>query len=257
MKSARSRSVAAAAILTFAAGVSAVETPTGFYGPTPYLSFADSPFSALTFDYFHLEDFESTTPTPGYASLGGGTIASPGPLTDSVDADADGINGSGAAGRSWFSAGTAPFFAFSFDAGVLGRLPTHAGLVWTDVGFVLPDPEFPAIPVTEGRVKVSFVAYGPGDTFLGSVQPGDPLGDGSATSATAEDRFFGVYSAGGISRIEMYALYSQDWEVDHLQYGALNPVPEPAQWLLMALGVAAVAGVAGRRAKKDAKKEDA
>ncbi|ARO87701.1 hypothetical protein EBAPG3_007895 [Nitrosospira lacus] len=27
-------------------------------GPTPYFSFADSPFATTPFDYFHLENFE-------------------------------------------------------------------------------------------------------------------------------------------------------------------------------------------------------
>ena len=30
----------------------------GPVGPSPYLSFADSPWTSQTFSYFHLEDFE-------------------------------------------------------------------------------------------------------------------------------------------------------------------------------------------------------
>lgn len=241
--------LAAAATLFAFAGPAASVTPVAtLYGPTPYFSFADSPFNGLPFSYFHLDDFESSTRTPGYASTTGGTILAPGGSTDSVDIDSGGIDGSGNSGRTWFSSATTGVFTFEFDANALGgRLPTHAGIVWTDVGTVQPNPEFPSNPVTNGFVNVSFVAYGPGGSFLDAIQPAALLGDGSVLGQTEEDRFFGISSPDGISKIEIYALYSKDWEVDHLQYGALNPVPEPAQWLLMGLGIAAVAGAVRRR----------
>jgi len=34
-------------------------------GPTPYLSFSDSPFSGGSFSWFYLEDFEDRLLTPG------------------------------------------------------------------------------------------------------------------------------------------------------------------------------------------------
>lgn len=240
----------AAAAWVFAGTANAVTPAATLYGPSPYTSFADSPFKALGFSYFHLDDFESNSRTPGYAATTGGTILPAGASTDSVDKDDGVIDGSGTGGRSWFSqfgGNTTPVFTFEFDKTVLGTLPTHVGIVWTDVGSVKPDPEFPSIPVTDGFVKVSFVAYAADGSFLDSIQPAGLLGDGLVNGNTAEDRFFGIASAAGISKIEIFALYSTDWEVDHLQYGALNPVPEPGQWLLMALGLVGVAGAARLR----------
>jgi hypothetical protein len=59
---------------------------------------------------------------------------------------------------------------------------------------------------------------------------------------TAEDRFFGAVSAGGISRFVIRMPNSNDWEVDHLQYGYVPlevpvQVPEPATAALLALGL--------------------
>ena len=42
--------------------LSSVSVMAGYLGPTPYLSFADSPFSGLSFGYFHLETFETGSP---------------------------------------------------------------------------------------------------------------------------------------------------------------------------------------------------
>jgi len=224
-----------AAITTSASAVEPTQTP---YGPTPYLSFSDSPFNGLSFSYFHLENFEGTA-TPGYASTTGGQIVSRSVQTDSVDADGDGINTSGNAGQSWFSAGSTGKFTFVFSSAVLGSLPTHAGVVWTDVG------------TTSGSIGVTdvkFDAFNSGGGLIQSINAAN-LGDGLVDGNTAEDRFFGVYYSGGIARIEISVSNSVDWEVDHLQYGALTPVPEPEQWMLMALGIAAVAGAAQRIAR--------
>ena len=67
------------------------------FGPTPYRSFADSPFVSLTLSQFYLDDFErgflsmpgvtATSNTPG-RTLG---VAGPGPFEDSVDGD-DGLS---------------------------------------------------------------------------------------------------------------------------------------------------------------------
>lgn len=230
---------AAASLCTYIGPAAAVAPAATLYGPTPYLSYDDSPFKGLSFSYFHLDDFESgSTPTPGYTSTTGGQIVASGAFTDSVDVDIDGINGSGNAGRSWFSAGSTSKFTFVFNSAVLGSLPTHAGVVWTDVGNVTSG--------STGIGDVTFSAFDSGDSLIQSIN-GFNMGDSSVAGATAEDRCFGIYFAGGISRIEISMANSQDWEVDHLQYGTLNPIPEPEQWLLMALGVAAVAGAVRRR----------
>ena len=232
----------ATALACFGTAAYAVVPTQTLYEPTPYRSFAHSPFSALTASsYFHLEKFEiRDLRTPGYSSPTSGFIASADLLTDSVDADDGSIDGLGRAGQSWYSADMTNTITFVFSASVLGTLPTHAGIVWTDVGVVNSG--------TTGITDVTFIAYRADDTVIGQVT-GLDLGDGSASGGTTEDRFFGAYSADGIARIEISVSNSDDWEVDHLQYGTLNPVPEPEQWLLMALGLVGVAAAARRRQK--------
>jgi len=241
MKPSIARSALAAALLTAAGSLPALAADPLLLGPTPYLSFADSPFNGPVFSYFHLENFEASA-TPGYVPEPGlGSIQGPGSLIDSVEL--------GVLGHSWYSTGPTSFFGFSFDKSVLGTLPTHAGIVWTDVGIVASDldpREFPP-GIVHGVSYVSFYAYGPTGEFLDSIFQAGPLGDGEVDGGKTEDRFFGVINVAGISRIEIGIVGSTDWEVDHLQYGALNPVPEPEQWLLMALGLGAVAWRLNRR----------
>ena len=81
------RSFAAAAFLLVAGSITVAHAQQ--YGPSPYASFADSPFHALfpgSFTYFHLDDFESDTRTPGY-NVNAGRRLEPHPQTDSVDWD--------------------------------------------------------------------------------------------------------------------------------------------------------------------------
>ncbi|MCP5201148.1 MAG: hypothetical protein H6977_14140 [Gammaproteobacteria bacterium] len=210
-----------ASLLT--AGASFSTGAATFVDAQPYLSFADSAFAGVAFDdYFHLEDFEDgLLNTPGVSSASGGFVIGPSAQTDSVDGDDGAIDGSGAGGHSFFSGfpGGTDTFTFDFDAGVLGRLPTHVGIVWTDVGEATPTPGFGS---------VTFTAFGAGGA-LGTVVSGT-FGDGSTFGATAEDYFFGVIDPLGISRITIsMAGFSSDWEVDHLQYGATT-VPLPAMF---------------------------
>lgn len=182
-------------------------------GPSPYLGFTDSPFNGLGLSTFHLEDFEDgALNTPGLG-VNGGQVASGSSFVDSVDADDGAIDGSGAGGTSWYSGNTLSFFRFTFDANILGGLPTHAGLVWTDVG---------ATTGALGVGGVVFEAYNADGVSLGIIGELE-LGDGSAFSATAEDRFYGVENPGGISAIEIRMRSSVDWEIDHVQYGLPSP----------------------------------
>jgi hypothetical protein len=197
-----------------------------FLGPTPYLSFDDSPFKGVAMDWFYLEDFEDgllNTPQVT-ASAGDVGVAPPWPTADSVDGDDGVIDGNGNNGWSWYSYGSHAF-TFSFSADALGRLPTCAGIVWTDVGY--SDYGF-------GYGHVVFEAFDAQGDSLGSVGP-VLMGDGSAYGETGEDRFFGVTSSAGISAIQITMPESTDWEVDHLQYG----LPEPSGLWLLALGVGA------------------
>jgi hypothetical protein len=187
-------------------------------GPSPYLSFADSPFSGGSFDYFHLENFEdSLLSTPGVSVNGSATPSGPGVLVDSVDGDDGVIDGSGTGGIALYSLGNTSF-EFTFDPTVLGDYPTHAGIVFTDIGLN---------NVTLGVDSLIFEAFDPLGVSLGQIGP-TLVGDGDVRGTTAEDRFFGWISAGGISRISLSSQApTDDWEVDHLQYGrAATGVPD-------------------------------
>lgn len=218
-------------VCVLSAGVVAASASAQFQGPTPYLDRPDSPFAGVpAWAYFHVEDFEDGLNTPGL-SASAGSLLSSGGLRDSVDADDGAIDGSGSAGFSWYSASSRSI-DFSFDALVLGALPTHAGIVWTDVGF------------TDGTFcvgHVAFEAFDSGGLSLGSIGPFQ-VGDGAANGGTAEDRFLGVINLGGISRIRISMPDSGDWEVDHVQYGLV-----PAPGALALAGAAALIGARRRR----------
>lgn len=236
------QTVLRAGMLAALSGVSwQVQAVPVFLGPTAYTSFTDSPFKSGKFDYFHLENFEDgKLNTPGvHASAG--AVAPPDRFTDSVDADDGLTDGSGLAGHSWFSQNTNRL-TFTFDVGVLGRLPTHAGIVWTDVG----DVGLGGF----GYGLVLFQGYDAAGDLLGSIDA--LVGDGVITGQTAEDRFFGVVDAGGISRIVIEMANSTDWEIDHLQYGAASspkPVPEPTTLGLLSTGLAGLGWVRKRGQK--------
>ncbi|MEP6636018.1 MAG: PKD domain-containing protein, partial [Acidobacteriota bacterium] len=173
-----------------------------YFGPSPYLSFRDSPLTGRNASYFHLENFEDhLLNTPGVvASAGGISSIVFGPeLHDSVDADDGVIDGSGLAGDSYFSAAGSAGITFSFNAGVLGSLPTHAGLVWTD-----------------GAGQVFFEAFDPSGASLGVRGPYD-FADGVNNGTTAEDNFLGAYNNQGISAIKIWNTVG-GIEIDHLQY---------------------------------------
>lgn len=219
-------------ITTIAAGLMVLPrvAAASLIGPTPYLSFDDSPFAAQSFSWFYLEDFEDgALNTPGVTvSPVTAAIAVDG-YTDSVDGDDGSIDGSGSGGHSLWSNFASSYFQFDFSADALGALPTNVGLVWTDIG-----------QVTSGQYgfgDVTFEAFDQNGVTLGITGP-FLLGDGSISGETAEDRFFGAINDGGISRVVIRSLNSNDWEVDNLQYGlAAQPVPEPATAGLLLTGL--------------------
>lgn len=235
----RNLSTALSALATVVLLTSPLAANGATFGPTPYLSFADSPFAATEFDYFHLENFEDgSLNTPGVVASAG-MVLSPAALTDSVDNDDGSTDGSGISGHSWYSNGNSSL-TFTFDAALLGALPTHAGLVWTDAGFASG---------RDGFDNVTFEAFDAANNSLGVIGL-SALGDGLFGGQTAEDRFFGITSASGIGSIRITSANSTDWEMDHLQYGlapsAPTTVPEPGMLALLGIGLVGI-GIMRRR----------
>jgi len=226
-----------AAIAAIAAALAVFAGPTlaaaSFIEPTPYLSFADSPFAGGSFGVFHLDNFEDhLLNTPGVsANAGGVTSVVFGPMIhDSVDADDGVIDGSGLNGDSYYSDFGAGGIRFTFSAAALGALPTSAGLVWTDAG---------------AGSSVTFSAFGPGGELL-FTHTRSGFVDGSNNGETAEDRFFGVVNAAGISAI-FVSNSGGGIEVDHLQYGVAAAVPEAQTHVLLLAGLATGALLLRRR----------
>ncbi len=210
-------------ILISAFGLLAQNCKADVIASSPYLAFDNSipgagmsisPFSGLDFSYFHLETFEDgLLDTPGVTVNDGLVFSSPS-FTDSVDADDGIIDGNGQSGRSFLTVDGLTGLRFDFDQLILGTLPTHVGLVWTD-GSTFND--------------LTFEAFDGNGLSLGTlVELG--VGDGDFSGGTAEDLFFGATNQSGISAITITSIASSGStgigiEVDHLQYGRI--VPEP------------------------------
>jgi hypothetical protein len=205
--------------------------PTGGTGLSgEYARASDSPFAATSFSWFHLENFEDHLfNTPGVtASAGGVTSVVFGPsIHDSVDIDDGVLDGSGLAGDSYFSSPGSAGIQYTFNAGALGALPTHAGVVWTD-----------------GEGSTTFEAFDHNGVSLGVVTV--DIANATVTGETNEDRFFGAVDPLGISAIKI-SNASGGIEVDHLQYGLAAAVPEPETVALMAGGLGLLGLVARRR----------
>jgi hypothetical protein len=208
------------------------------FGPSPYLSAADSPFTSVTGHV--IETFEDgALNLPGVAASGGWFVSGPSVFSDSVDADDGAVDGTGAGGFAFYSAGSETTLTLTFDAAALGGLlPTHAGLVFTDVGNVFAG--------SLGVGTVTFTAYDAADVQIGTSIVA-LVGNGSAFSSTAEDRFFGITHDAGVKRITLSMDNSVDWEVDHLQYAI--GVPEPSTYALLALGAVAIGARVAKRRK--------
>jgi ELWxxDGT repeat protein len=193
--------------LYFTASDAAAGSPT-IYGPSPYLSAADSPFDRSQLGTnFWLEDFEDgQLNTPG-VSASAGSVRGPSTLTDSVDADDGTIDGDGHLGHSYLVRPGSTSVTFTFDRQALGGLPSEAGIVIAG-GFAVAPP------------SVEF--FDAGGASLGVVF--DPVRD-DGVKTTAHDRFIGMSHTGGISMIKIATTGTGNsgLEVDHLQYGAIVP----------------------------------
>jgi hypothetical protein len=226
-------------VAVLAASLVASAAPAATYlGPSEYRAFAEgdfrSPFATESFTSFWLEDFEDgTLNTPGVSIREIANTSIQTSYSDSVDADDGFIDGRATGNaRSLFSAYTTTSFTFVFSAAELGgRLPTHAGIVWTDVG-----RNGGGTPLARDLIENTyFEAFGSTGDSLGIIGP-FLLGDTSISRTAAEDRFFGVIDLAGISAIRISMPGLTNWEVDHLQYG-VSPIPEPGTALLLGVGV--------------------
>lgn len=178
-----------------------------FLGPSPYLCTGDSPWPVASPGYY-LETFEDDAlNTPGVA--GNGNSTGPGGITDSVDCDDGVIDGSGKLGHSYYANGN-PGITFTFNPAAFGgRYPQRVGIVWTD-GVHNSTPN-----------SVHFEAFDSEGINLGEITGSHP--DSSVNSETAEDRFYGIELAGGISKIRIWQTAGCcGIEVDHLQYGFIG-----------------------------------
>jgi hypothetical protein len=97
--------VIGAAVTMWLAPAPADATPV-FFNSSPYLSFADSPFSGSAYSMY-VETFEDgLLNTPGVSASGGNVIN--GEYVDSVDVF-------GPDGHSWYSNFVLDYFTFTFD----------------------------------------------------------------------------------------------------------------------------------------------
>jgi hypothetical protein len=169
-------------------------------GPIPYRCFADYPSVRAAFSAFPLEDFESDV-------LGESRIAvMPASWGDGTKIGAAAMESSLATGDTWFASSDASI-TFTFSTALLGSLPTDAGLLWTDIGLA---------NVRSGLDSVLFEAFDASHNLLGVIGPSS-LGDGLFAGQTAEDRFFGVTSPGGIASIRITSLSSTERDMDQPQ----------------------------------------
>ncbi len=181
-----------------------------FLGPTAYTSTADSPFdlSAVGITAI-LEDFEDGVNNLPGVTMTAGAIKPPSATTDSVDADDGSINGVGTGGHSWIVPPN-QILNVTFNAAVLGGLPTEVGFVLTSTG---------------SNATITISVFGPTGLFEGFKNYiFAPAADGSV----ADDFFIGVTFPGGISAFAVTTV-PNTMELDHFQF--LLPVPATATFV--------------------------
>jgi hypothetical protein len=215
-------------------GAAATADAGSVFGPVrPYEQFSDSPFASQSFSYFHLETFESGMLAAPGVTASAGVVIGPSFLTDSVEPFGTPNNG-----NSYYFGDGPTGIKFSFDAGVLGHLPTSAAIAWTD-----------------GYVPITFQAFDAAKNLIGTITdnaPGDFRdGDGNPEHF----RLFGAVDGGGISSIYINTGVGVGGgiEVDDLQYGfqasTRSVIPEPTSLTLFSIAALGVLGYTWRKRK--------
>jgi hypothetical protein len=206
----------------------ASNTRAGVIGPiVPYFGLAQSPFNGLA--GLQLVTFE-TGGLPAGVTASAGSVVGPGSFVDSVE-------GPGPLGHSFFSGNGAAGITFTFNAAVLGGLPTDVGIVWTD---------------GDGGNR-TFEAFDASNTLIGTIN--DPTGLFFSTGGDgvpSNYRFFGATDPSGISSI-FISNPSGGIEVDDLQFDVGANVPEPNTLVLLLFGVGSVVAATIRRRQQSQK----
>lgn len=195
-------------LTTILFGINGIVSAEGIHNPSfNYFSFPDSPFGSETFAYFVLENFEDgLLNSPGVTMSDGLILQRSDAYSDSVDSD-DGFidnngNTGGATTGALYSAGVFSI-QFDFDALVHSEgLPTHVGFVVTDA---LESANMTLSAFRDSQLLGSITGF----------QVSEHL------HYTQEDRFYGWVDLNGIDSIIIEADTTDDWAMDHLQYGAL------------------------------------
>ena len=221
-------------LLTLTAQASAV---TIIFGPSVYLSEADSPFyQGIVDGSIYLEDFEDqslNTPfvnvVPDLASISltyrDRAPDAPDGAVRGVDGDDGLIDGNGFAGDSWvrislISFGAIPRHIFEFSGNEFGVFPTFVGIVITHVENLDLTVDLGLRDALGNIIEESVDEYNP---RLWAAPPGTP----NPNDSTLRHRFIGFHAPQGISEI----FISNAIQIDHLQYG--YAIPEPSSILLL------------------------
>jgi PKD domain len=159
--------------------------------------------------YFYLEDLrDGSVNTPGLTVSPLNIVAG-----DSADEDDGAINGNGTSPFSLRGDGSnSAQLELRFNADVLGKLPTHVGVVLTD---------------GNKNAKTRVDVFDASGTLVGTTNANltNNFLDGSFNGGGAsEDRFFGFISAQGIAKMTVTNIRaggsgSSAFTIDHIQYG--------------------------------------
>lgn len=207
--------------------VAAVANAATIIGPSPYLALSDTPDGV--FDSTHLvcaQDFEDADgPWEVGFTIDVGRRIGPKftsgagvPVTDSVDADDNAIDGDGTMGSSWFTSGSSLNITFDVAS-------PSAGFVFTDAD--------------KRAEQITIRAYDEAGTELISQTFDADFLDDVFTGTTQEDRFFGVVGMAGetIKRLNVSIDQGTGIEIDHVQFVKPEVVPEPTAAALAVIGL--------------------